>query len=67
MLNNDCLEKIWKIYYKTHCVENIYNKMCPKCQKIKNECMLYCMKCDMVDVGFTSQFIVLFSALKNLT
>lgn len=64
ILNDDCIELIWKKYYKVHCVNNLSLKICPQCKKQKNEHKNLCNKCMMIDAGFTPGFVMLFTAWK---
>ena len=66
MLNDDCIEYIWKLYFKNNCVRDIWKVKCPDCDKIKKKHMEYCMRCGMIRAGFTPSFIMLFSAWKAL-
>jgi hypothetical protein len=65
-LNNDCIELIWKMYFKSYCVEKITLKICPNCNKQKIETNDFCEKCKAVEISFTNGFIMIYTALKSL-
>lgn len=66
MLNDDCVEHIFKIYYKEHCIENIHKLRCPQCNRMKPEKFEVCNPCSMIDIGFTPYFAMLFTAWKKI-
>ena len=61
MLNDDCIEHIYKIYYTEHCLKNIHKLRCPQCNRMKQERIKLCNPCSMIEVGFTPSFIMMFT------
>ena len=66
MLNDDCVEYIYKMYYQEHCIKNIHKLRCPQCNRMKHEKIELCNPCSMIEMGFTSNFIMLFTAWQKL-
>lgn len=61
MLNEDCIQNIWNMYYQRYVIEDITKTICTECKRQKQTEKRYCKICTMIQGGLTPGLAMIFS------